>query len=208
MQTILFQGDSITDVQRDRTEDNYRGMGYATMCAGGVGVRHPGEYSILNRGIGGNRVVDLYARWKIDCLNLKPDVISILIGVNDVWHELNEENGVSEKRFRDVYTMLLEDTLEALPNVKIMLLEPFLMRYIATDEKWDRFFEEVKIRARVSKEVAERFNLSFVPLQAVFDKAVATAPVEQWTVDGVHPSAAGHKLITDEWVRCFEAEVR
>lgn len=208
MQTILFQGDSITDAQRNYTDDFYGGMGYATMCAGDLGFRYPEQYKVLNRGISGNRVVDLYARWKVDCLNLKPDVLSILIGVNDVWHELGQQNGVCGKRFKDLYTMLIEDTLEALPNIKIMLLEPFLMRSRDTEEQWDIFYEEVKIRAAVTKEVAESFDLPFVPLQSVFDQAVQKTSVDQWTRDGVHPSAAGHRLMANEWLRCFEANMR
>lgn len=204
MKTILFQGDSITDARRDRNDGEYNGMGYATMCAAELGVSYPGQYTFINRGIGGNRTTDLYARWKVDCINLKPDFLSIMIGVNDVWHELNFNNGVSEKRFKNIYSFLIEDTLEALPDIKIMLLEPFLLKHTATEEKWDIFMEAVERRAQIVREIAANFSLPCISLQCVFESALKEAPVSQWTVDGVHPSAAGHRLIANEWIKTFE----
>ena len=94
MKTILFQGDSITDVGRSRENDADRGHGYATLTAARLMLDHPGEFSIINRGISGNRIVDLYSRIKIDFINLKPDYLSILIGVNDVWHEVSRQRKV------------------------------------------------------------------------------------------------------------------
>jgi lysophospholipase L1-like esterase len=100
MKKVLFLGDSITDAQRSYQEDehHYIGQGYTEMVAGKLALEHPGMYEFTNKGISGNRIVDLYARIKKDCWNLKPDYISILIGVNDVWHELEDENGVDAKR--------------------------------------------------------------------------------------------------------------
>ena len=119
MKTILFQGDSITDAGRSRENDENMGVGYPTMVAGELGYENPGEYRFLNRGISGNRSVDLYARIKSDIICLKPDVMSILIGVNDVWHELDSGNGVDGDKYFMIYSLLLKEIKEALPLTKI-----------------------------------------------------------------------------------------
>ena len=204
MKTVLFQGDSITDAIRFREHETSLGMGYPVLVAGELGCKYPGELCFLNRGISGDRVVNLYARWKKDCLNIKPDYLSILVGVNDVWHELKYQNGVSAARYRDVYRLMLEDAKAALPEIKIMLLEPFLLKYTATEELWESFNTEVLKRREVVCELGEQFNLPVVSLQPVFDAALKQAPVEYWTSDGVHPTTAGHGLIAKEWIKAFE----
>ncbi len=207
MKTIVFQGDSITDANRLYDFDWALGMGYANMVSGMLGKEFPDTFKFLNRGISGNRVVDLYARWKVDCLNLKPDYVSILIGVNDVWHEIGNCNGVSLPRFKDVYRMLLEDTKKALPDTKIMLMSPFVMRFIETENHWDTFRTEVAKRAEVVHELGKEFDLPVICLQDAFDEALTKGSVENWTGDGVHPSAAGHKLIADLWVENFKKDL-
>ena len=116
MKTILFQGDSITDAGRARDNDSNVGVGYPVLVKGTIGFEHPGEYTFFNRGISGNRVVDVYARIKSDIINLKPDVMSILIGVNDVWHEVSKENGVDAEKYFKIYSMMIEEIKEALPG--------------------------------------------------------------------------------------------
>ena len=204
MKTILFQGDSITDACRSRDGEMWKGMGYPLLVTAQLSYEHPNQYTFYNRGISGNRVVDLYARIKEDILKLKPDVMSILIGVNDVWHEIKYQNGVSAKRYQDIYKMLLEDAKEALPEIKIMLLEPFLLRYTATEENWEEFLAGVLKRQEIVRILGEEFDLPVVPLQPVFDAALQQAPVEYWTTDGVHPTTAGHALIANEWKKAFE----
>ena len=125
---ILFQGDSITDCGRSRTSRFSRGDGYATMVTGALSAQEPYKYTCYNRGISGNRVIDLYARIREDMINLKPDYISILVGVNDVWHERAYKNGVDAEKFEMVYNLMLEELKRDLPNVKIMILEPFLLK--------------------------------------------------------------------------------
>lgn len=206
MKTILFQGDSITDAGRSRTCDQERGIGYPTLVSGEIGLDYPGQYCLVNRGISGNRVVDLYARIKADILNVKPDVMSILIGVNDVWHELNPDcpNGVDADKFFKIYSMLIEEMKEALPEIKIMILEPFVLKASATEERWDEFRKEVPKRAEKAKAVAEKYGLVFVPLQDKFDEAAKLAPNDYWLADGVHPTTAGHELIKREWMKAFK----
>lgn len=193
---VLFQGDSITDVGRDRQYEPHSGSGYPTLVAARLGYEAPGEYECVNRGIGGNRVVDLYARWRIDALNLKPDIISILIGVNDVWHDVNERwNGVEADRFEEVYDMILRYTEQKAPGTRVIVLEPFVLHGSATDPHWDYFSTEVPLRAAAARRVAEKHGCAFVPLQADFDTACEKAPASHWLLDGVHPGAAGHELI-------------
>ncbi len=205
---IVIQGDSITDAGRDRKNPNSRGVGYAQMVAGELGVANPGEYAVYNRGVSGNRIVDLYARIKQDIINLQPDYVSVLIGVNDVWHEYDYQNGVSPEKFEKIYGMLIEELREAVPNVKIMLLEPFIVpgdKTVNTEEhpgRWEFMNNGVRAQAAAAKRVAEKYDLPFVPLQEIFDKMDAQVPGD-WTVDGVHPTAAGHMLIQQQWLKAF-----
>ena len=205
---ILFQGDSITDAGRSGDSEEYRGNGYPTFLAGQLGLRSPGEYTVINRGISGNRVVDLYARWKRDCLNLCPDVLSILIGVNDVWHELDFQNGVDAEKYEKVFNLLLDETQEKLPGIKLIILEPFVLKGTATTARWDYFSKEVPLRAAAAKRVAEAHGAVFVPLQKLLDDA-CTNGIESsdWLIDGVHPTAAGHALIAREWLAAFDANL-
>ena len=204
MQTIVFQGDSITDAGRDREYDDRYGLGYPLLVAGKLGFAHPLAYRFLNRGVSGDRIVDLYARIKRDLINLRPDVVSILIGVNDVWHELSSQNGVDVDKYERIYGMMIEEIRAALPQIRIMILEPFVTHGAATDPNWDVFSSQVALRAAAAKRIAEEYALAFVPLQSVFDAAVARADAACWTQDGVHPTTAGHELIAREWIRVFD----
>lgn len=201
---ILFQGDSITDCGRNRDEDISLGHGYATRVAGKLGFETPGEYEFLNRGIAGNKIVDLYARIKKDILNLKPDIMSILIGVNDVWSEVNDGDGVKAEKYEKIYDMLISEILEALPDIKIMILEPYVLLGEATKENWEYFSAEVKKRAAAAKRIAEKYGLVFVPLQEEFDKATGKIAEPYWTYEGVHPLAPGHELIARQWLSGFK----
>lgn len=208
---ILFQGDSITDCGRDREEITSTGVGYPNMVKGQLGYEHPGEYEFINKGISGNRIVDVYARIKEDIINLKPDYMSLLIGVNDVWHELDgKHNGVSAEKFEKIYEMLIVEILEALPDIKIMILEPFVLEASATiateiePERWNYFKEEVPLRAAAAKRIAEKYGLSYVALQDKFDEACKCAQNSYWLRDGVHPTPMGHWLIKNEWMKAFQ----
>lgn len=204
MKRILFQGDSITDAGRARDWDEGKGFGYPALVSGKLGYDCPGQYEFFNRGIGGNRVVDLLARVKCDMINLHPDVMSILIGVNDVWHEISFQNGISAQRYRHLYDLLVGELLEALPDLKLMLLEPFVLKGIETAGAWEVFRPEVERRAEAAAWVAEKYKLPFIPLQKRFDEVCAQAPESYWLFDGVHPTSAGHELIAREWLAAFQ----
>lgn len=206
---ILFFGDSITDMGRKRdVEDGHvrsYGDGYVFLLASKLISKDPLKYEIVNRGNGGNRIVDLYARIKSDVWNEKPDVLSILIGVNDVWHELGEKpNGVELNRWENIYRLIIEETRERLPNIKIILCEPFVLHGIVTDAN-DRYneFEKVKKYAEKVRELAKEYGLNFVALQEEFDKMAEKNSPEKYLYDGVHPAIAGATLIANEWYKVF-----
>lgn len=207
---ILFQGDSITDCMRSRDNDQFAGSGYPTLIKARLGCDAPGEYRFLNRGISGNRIVDLYARMKIDLINLKPDYLSVLIGVNDVWHEIGAQNGVAADKFERVYDMLLTEIEEALPGVRFLLLEPFVLPGTATENieekprRLETFQREVALRGEATRRVAEKHGAAFVALQGRLDEACKLAPADYWLMDGVHPTAMGHELIARAWMEAFE----
>ncbi|MBQ3019031.1 MAG: SGNH/GDSL hydrolase family protein [Clostridia bacterium] len=212
---ILFYGDSITDAGRNREGGIHMdtlGVGYVRGIADRLQGSEPGKYEIVNRGISGNRVVDLYARIKVDAWNLQPDVLSILIGVNDIWHELTAKNGVDIHRFEAVYRMMIADTKKVLPNTKIVLCEPFVLMGIATQNtencpnRWEHFCEVYQY-AKVVKKLAQEFNLLFLPLQEKLTQSAEKTKTEYYLVDGVHPNVAGATLIADEWVKLFKKEI-
>ena len=200
MKTFLLQGDSITDANRDdESVDNFSlGCGYALLLASDIEKNKKGEVKFINRGKSGDRITDVYARIKEDIINIKPDFMSILIGVNDVSHELTQGCGVTPEKFNKIYNMLIEEIKEALPEIKIIILEPFVLKGSATNELWEQFNCEVRKLAEVSKQVAEKWELKFVPLQKKFAEAASDGDTRYWSVDGIHPTAAGHQIIKEE----------
>jgi lysophospholipase L1-like esterase len=206
---ILFQGDSITDAGRNRNAGSVVsiGQGYPLLIDARLSVDGPGKYEFINLGISGNRVVDVYARIKCDCWNHEPDVLSILIGVNDVWHEVSHHNGVEADRFETVYRMLLRDTLARFPQMKILLMEPFVLHGAASDGNWEYFETETARRAEITKALADELGLFFLPLQKRLSEAALTQPASYWLRDGVHPTPAGHQMIADAWIDLFEQRI-
>lgn len=201
--TVLFQGDSITDAgrKRDVTEANDQlalGNGYAWFAAAAMLTAGDADLRVYNRGISGNKVFQLRDRWQQDCLDLKPDLVSILIGVNDIWHKRNGNyDGTVEIYERD-YDALLQRTRDALPGVRLVVCEPFVLRCGAVDDSWFPEFDTYRAAAR---RVADKHGATFVPFQQMFDDALALAPAEHWAKDGVHPSAAGAALMAQTWRR-------
>ncbi|HLB73602.1 MAG TPA: SGNH/GDSL hydrolase family protein [Sedimentisphaerales bacterium] len=203
--TILFQGDSITDAGRDRNREgnandtNALGKGHVYSIAAQLLTDRAGDgLKIYNRGISGNKVFQLADRWDKDCLELKPDVLSVLIGVNDIWHALNGNYDGTVEKYQKDYTALLERTLKALPSVKLVICEPFVLRCGAVNDKWFPEFDQYRA---VAKKMSKEFNARFVPFQSMFDTAVKTAPPAYWAADGVHPSMAGAYLMGQEWLK-------
>lgn len=205
MKRILFQGDSITDGGRNREDPTSLGSGYPNFVASQLGLQQPGAYEFTNRGISGNCIVDLYTRIKRDIIYLKPDYMSILIGVNDVWHKEEWSNSVSAPKFKKLYGMLLEELKEALPELKIILMEPFILSGPFTESSIDWFREEVGLHAEAVKELAEEYQLPLISLQADLDRLSELAPPTYWLGDGMHPTAYFHQYIADKWIETFRS---
>jgi lysophospholipase L1-like esterase len=205
---VLFQGDSITDAGRkkDDAKANSQGAlgnGYAWLAASELLVDTPEDkLSIFNRGISGNKVYQLADRWDKDCLELKPNVLSILIGVNDFWHKVKHSyDGTLEKYDAD-YRALIERTKKALPEVRLVICEPFALKVGAVDDQWFPEFDGYRAAA---KKIAADVSAVFVPFQSVFDAAIKLAPPERWAADGVHPTADGAALMAHAWLRAVGA---
>ena len=205
---ILFFGDSITDARRARESDfNDRfGSGYVMQVAGELFLENPVKYEIINRGIGGERIVDLYARVKKDVWNEKPDVLTILEGVNDISHEVWEQNGVETERWERTYRTLLEETLERLPGVKIIIGEPFVFEGEISNKDFAEY-TKIRERAQILKKIAKEMQLHYLPLQNVLDEKVERYGVEVVTKDGLHPTVYASKIIAEEWLKLFYAEI-
>jgi lysophospholipase L1-like esterase len=200
--TILFQGDSITDAgrSREKSDANDRaglGGGYPLILAGALLADHAGlNLKVYNRGISGNKVPDLAARWQTDALELNPGVLSILVGVNDIWHKLNGQYDGTVEDYEIGFRDLLAATLAALPRVLIVVCEPFVLRCGAVNDRWFPEFDE---RREVAGKLARELDLIWVPFQSMFDEAAKQAPPEYWAADGVHPTVAGHALMAKTW---------
>lgn len=199
---ILFQGDSITDAGRSRKQtsaNNFQalGRGYPLQLAASLLADHAAAgLKVYNRGISGHKVPDLAARWDKDTLDLKPMVLSILVGVNDIWHKLAGRYDGTVADYETGYRALLKRTLQALPGVRIVVCEPFALRCGAVNDKWFPEFDE---RRAVSKKLADELKLTFVPFQSMFDEATKSVAPNYWAGDGVHPTLAGHALMAKTW---------
>jgi lysophospholipase L1-like esterase len=205
---ILFQGDSITDAGRDKVKEEANssgsfGMGYAYLAAANLlNTIAAVQPVIYNRGISGNKVFQLAERWQKDCLDLKPKVLSILVGVNDFWHTLDGKYDGTVEKYENDYRKLLTQTKKILPDVKLVVCEPFaVLGCSAVNEKWYPAFDGYRVSA---KKLALEFDAIFIPYQAVFDEAQKYAPGKYWTGDGVHPSMAGCSLMAEAWLKALK----
>ena len=200
--TILFQGDSITDTGRNRgvaaaNSASGLGTGYPLLVASAVLKTNAGRgLRFYNRGVSGDRVPDLAARWQADTIALAPDVLSILVGVNDYWHKRMRGYAGTVSDYENGYFALLEETRRALPEVRFILLEPFILKAGSVDASW---FPEFDQRRAAAERVARRIGATFVPLQSHFNDLTSTAPPVYWAADGVHPTLAGHEVIAERW---------
>ena len=202
---ILFQGDSITDAGRDKQSRNANttqmmGSGYVLQAAGELLCTHADKNLIIyNKGISGNKVHQLAERWEADCIELKPNVLSILIGVNDFWHTKTGGYQGTVKVYEDDFRALLKRTLALVPTVKLVIGEPFAVAGIsAVDDSWYPEFDKYR---EAAKKIADEFNAVFIPYQKIFDEAQKRAPGAYWTYDGVHASLAGAKLMANAWMQ-------
>lgn len=198
---VLFQGDSITDVGRNRDDFKDLGNGYPNIIAEhyqAAASNPPIEW--LNRGISGHRVVDLQERWQEECIDLKPDILSILIGINDVWRRYDSNDPTSVQAFEAGYRDLLR-RFRAVSKAKIILIEPFLLHVSEERRRWR---EDLNPKRLVVAKLAEEFDALYIPMDGVFEQATKTKAPAYWAADGVHPTQAGHRLIADTWNKMVE----
>lgn len=205
---ILFQGDSITDMGRNRSvtgpnDNGGLGASYPFIAAAELLLHHPDkDLQIYNRGISGNVVPQLQARWNEDCIALKPDILSILIGVNDYWHTLGGGYTGTLDSYRKDYDDLLAKTMKALPHVKLIIGEPYAIPGVkAVTESWFPTFNGYQ---KVARELADKYRAVFIPYQHIYEQAIKLAPAPYWTHDGVHPDTAGDALMARAILEVFE----
>lgn len=228
---ILFSGDSITDGGRSRNMDlnHYLGHGYQYILSGKLGVDNIDKnLKFINKGYSGGGISTVYNTWYSDCLKLRPDIISILIGINDVLGSTGEVSELNIKRFENIYSMMLSDTRDFLPQAKIILCEPFYinaklheeylsgaphiecepkfipLNIVETEDMIKNREKEVKEIQKITKDLAEKFNCIFVPLQKIFEENVKKTGVEYLLWDGFHPTVIGHELIARQWYKSVE----
>ena len=200
---VLFQGDSITEWGRDKSKTKPNdfgslGSGYVLLTATNVLREYAAKnLKIYNTGVSGNKVFQLADRWDNDTLILKPNVLSVMVGVNDYWHTITNGYKGTLDDYRNDYRKLLTRTKQALPDVKFIIGEPFAMKGVkAVDDSWYPAFDTYR---QVSRETAEEFGATFIPYQSVMDEALKLAPATYWSLDGVHPSPAGASLMAYAW---------
>ncbi|NOU97176.1 GDSL family lipase [Paenibacillus sp. LMG 31456] len=198
---VLFQGDSITDAGRIRDKGDDLGKGYALMAAAQFSALYPEKQaSFINRGISGNRVKDLQKRWQDDCLDLKPNVISIYIGINDTWRRFDRNDPTSTEQFEEVYRDILTQSVKL--DAKLVIIEPFVLPVPEDRKQWR---EDLDPKITVVRELAREFGARLVCLDGLFAQASARAAASFWAPDGVHPSPAGHALIAKAWLQAVGA---
>ena len=202
--TILFQGDSITDANRNREDENDLGVGYAFFIAAILNATYPRlKLRFINRGIGGNRVADLAERWDKDCLDIDFDVLSVLIGVNETWIRYDGDAVTTTEEYYKVYKDILTAAKTKRPNIKIVIMEPFVL---PIDETKEKIYDDLDGLIKISRKLAAEFEAVYIPLDGLFAQASAIRMPAFWSDDGVHPSAAGHMLIAQNWIKAVATD--
>jgi lysophospholipase L1-like esterase len=199
---VLFQGDSITDAGRSRSDEADMGVGYAALAAAWFAARFPERrVRFLNRGISGNRAADLRGRWQSDCLDLRPTWVSILIGINDTWRRYDSGDATSAEAYRDAFRAILTQTRESL-GARVIICEPFVLPVPPDRAAWR---EDLDPKIAAARDLAREFGALYIPLDGAFAQASARREGAFWLPDGVHPSPAGHALIAQHWLAAVGA---
>jgi len=192
--TILFQGDSITDCGRDRDDVNSLGSGYVSRIKAQYYAKNPHcNTTFLNKGIGGNKTGDLFNRWDEDCINLKPDLLTVFVGINDTSRSDADENS----DFVKFYTGFLDRAVNE-TDTKIILMEPFVLP--VNEERASRR-PKLDYKIDIVRMLALKYKTNLIPLDGIFNSVSTLKGYEFWAVDGVHPTPEGHALIAREWFK-------
>lgn len=202
---VLFQGDSITDAGRSRDDLSNLGLGYPMLAAGFFQARYPESgVEFVNRGISGNRVCDLKARWKQDCIDINPTVVSILIGINDTWRRYDSNSPTSVDQFEADYRHILTQIREEL-CAHIIMMEPFVLPHPEDRKAWR---EDLDPKIHVVRALATEFEAALIPLDGLFAQACTRREPAFWAADGVHPTLAGHGLIARAWLDTVDSLIQ
>jgi lysophospholipase L1-like esterase len=202
-ETILFQGDSVTEGGRDRTDAQSLGQGYPLFVAAMLPVLRPSiDLTFINKGVAGDRVMDLEARWTEDCIALNPTVVSILIGINETWRRFDSGDRTPAGVFEWRYRVILERVKNEL-GAKIIILEPFLLHVYNEQRLWR---DDLNAKIEAARRLAAEFGALYVALDGKFAAAATKKPPSFWAADGIHPTNAGHGLIADAWMRAVLAD--
>ncbi|ASV94185.1 SGNH/GDSL hydrolase family protein [Enterococcus durans] len=206
---ILFIGDSITDCGREYNDSKDLGNGYPLLVAKRLSTQFPTiEFDVLNKGINGNKIADLRARFDTDCLALEPDIVSILIGINDTWHNVNDPTTFATEQsmamFEKDYRYLIEKLLEK--GIKqVVLMEPFVLPEPLDRQTWRK---DLDPKIQIIRRLAEEYHLVFVPLDGKLNALGITRGFSKYTgEDGVHPTLAGHEIIAQSWLEFVVPEM-
>lgn len=206
---ILFQGDSITDGNRGRSKDlnHIHGHGYQYILASEMYVDNLNKnIEVINRGISGNRISDLHARWKEDCVDLKPTVLSILIGINDLNYHFETGTDPTPEKYSEAFRNILDQALGQNPDLFVVIMEPFFG--VSENKKFSNFMQaNIGSYADAARKIADEYNAVFVPLQDMFDNYSKETDVFNLLWDGVHPTTGGHQLIVRRWKECVEEKI-
>jgi lysophospholipase L1-like esterase len=195
--TVLFQGDSITDCGRRDDPDGGLGYGYARLAAEAVRAAHPhAAPTFLNRGVSGDRVADLRARWDEDAMGLEPDLVSVLIGVNDTWRRYEDGEATSAAAYEADYRHVLARVRDEL-GARIVLVEPFVVPVTAEQWAWR---EDLDPRIHVVRRLAEEFDAALLSADGLLNQAArAVGSAGLVAGDGVHPTPLGHRVLAEAW---------
>lgn len=199
--TVLFMGDSITDCGRDYSDINCLGYGYTVRVAKIFNELNPNSnVTFINKGISGNRVVDLISRWEQDCISLKPDFISILIGINDTWRRFDGNSETTAEQYYIGFKDILTQVKIQLPNTKIMIMEPFLLP-IPKDRIGWRIDIDPKIQ--MARKLAFELADAYLPLDGIFAQKMLEFSPDELASDGVHPTDLGNAIIAKEYLKAI-----
>lgn len=187
---LLFQGDSITDCFRGREDTQYLGLGYPKYAVALLKEKYPNvEFEFVNRGISGNQTMHLVSRLQEDVLDVNPDVVSLLIGINDVWHHAEDKSWIDNDVFEARYRTILDALKKT--NAKIMLMEPFL---IPVPDKLF-FREDLAPKIEIIRKLAREYADAYLPTDGLLASAFIGEEPTSFSSDGVHPTDKGAEYI-------------
>ncbi len=195
---LLFQGDSNTDWNRKRSEPFDLGTGYVLEVS-----KHLPNTTLLNRGVSGDRCVELLARWSSDCLDLAPDYLSIFVGINEIWHKYEWNKPMTVQEYEQNYRSLIEQVKQTLPNTKIILLSPFALPIGAYKPIWQLELEQ---EIQIVEALAKEYQTLYLSVSSIFQKAAQNYTFQELTFDGVHPTPLGHQILAKAVVDILQKE--